>query len=114
MKEKDPIQSLTEKGFLKTSSSLPISSEDKVKLNLKGNQLMNQGAVQQAQKIFLTTHYSDGLCRLGDFYQENKDPVNALKFYTISGRKDKSEPLVESIVQVIRAVLKEDEKKSTI
>ncbi len=86
-----------------------LSPEDKARLNLKGNRLLNEGAVDQAKKIFLTTRYSDGLCRIGDYYKEKADPATALKFYILSGRKDKSEPFIQAALQVIRTVLKEDE-----
>lgn len=108
---KAQIDLLTQKGFLKTGApSVSLQAEDKAKLNLQGNRLLNQGSVDQAKKIFLTTHYSDGLCRVGDYYREKDDPVTALKFYTLSGRKDRFEPMIESAVQALRAVLKEDEK----
>ena len=107
------IDKLTREGFLKTSTSdLNLPAEDKARLNLKGNQLLNRGAVDQEKKIFLTTRYSDGLCRVGDYYKEKNDPITALKFYTLSGRKDKSEPLIQSALQVIRAVLKENENNA--
>lgn len=111
---KKQIDFLTQKGFLKTSTAaVNLPTEDKAKLNLKGNQLFNQGAVDQAKKIFLTTRYSDGLCRVGDYYRDKADPLTALKFYTLSGRKDKSEPLIQDVLQILRAVLKEDETPQT-
>lgn len=109
-----PIDRLTKNGFLKTSTAeVSLPPEDKARLNLKGNQLLNAGSVDQAKKIFLTTRYSDGLCRIGDYYKEKGDPITALKFYTLSGRKDKSDPFIQTAVQVIRAVLKEDKTNTT-
>lgn len=108
------IQRLVQDGFLMTTpDAAALPPENKARLNLKGNQLFNQGAVEQAKKIFMTTRYSDGLCRVGDYYSEKADLTSALKFYTLSGRKDKSEPLIQSALQVIRSVMKDDDLNPT-
>ena len=57
-------------GFIKVTDKpvQTLSSEQKALLNRKGNVLFNEGKIIEACRIFVTTGYSDGLTRVGDFY----------------------------------------------
>ncbi len=97
-------------GFIKTSDSplTALSSEQKVLLNRKGNVMFNEGDVNAAQRLFLTTGYSDGLSRIGDAYKKSGDDLSALKFYVLAHSKAKSEPIIERIAQVVSTLLKDE------
>ena len=80
----------------------------RLKLIRKGNELFNQGKYREAEKIFLTVKYVDGLIRLGDYYYfEKKDAIHALKLYLRSGYKKKINEVLESIATIIKIWLKE-------
>jgi len=99
-------------GFIKVTD-FPVSalsSEQKVLLNRKGNVLFNQGKIEDAKRIFITTGYSDGLTRVGDIYFEKKQELNALKMYLLAHNKKKSDPLIEKLAGLVSIVLKEEEQ----
>ncbi len=98
-------------GFIKTSDSplTALSAEQKVMLNRKGNMLFNEGDYNGAQRLFITTGYTDGLNRIGDIYKKNGDDLSALKFYLLAHNTMKSEPILEKIASVVSDFLKEDE-----
>ncbi|MDR2070513.1 MAG: hypothetical protein LBP81_03720 [Treponema sp.] len=95
--------------FLKTSSKPPISSEQKVALNRRGNILYNQGRIEDARRIFLTTGYSDGLVRIGDFYRSKGRILDALRMYWIAPDKKKSESIIIEISEIIKNMIHEKE-----
>ena len=100
-----------ENGFIKLTD-FPVSglsSEQKVLLNRKGNVLFNQGDIEGAKRIFVTTGYSDGLTRVGDNYFEKKEELNALKMYLLAHNKKKSDPLIEKIAGLVSIMLKDEE-----
>jgi|SRR5574344_918756 hypothetical protein len=100
-----------ENGFIKVTD-FPVSglsSEQKVLLNRKGNVLFNQGDIEGAKRIFVTTGYSDGLTRVGDNYFEKKEELNALKMYLLAHNKKKSDPLIEKIAGLVSIMLKDEE-----
>lgn len=97
-------------GFIKVADS-PVSSltaEQKAVLNRKGNVLYNQGDIESARRIFVTTGYSDGLTRVGDAYMEKKEGIKALKQYVLAHNKKKSEPVYENLAKIISIILKEE------
>jgi hypothetical protein len=95
--------------FLKTVSKPPISSEQKAALNRKGNILYNQGKIEDARRIFLTTGYSDGLVRIGDFYMAKGRILDALRMYWIAPDKKKSAPIIIEISEIIKSMIHEKE-----
>ncbi len=106
---KRQIDSIQDEGFIKTSD-LPVeglSDSQKVMLNRKANALFNEGKLDMAERIFITTGYSDGLSRIGDRYAEKNKYLDALKLYTLAHNKRKSEPLIEKISQTVSALLSE-------
>ena len=78
-------------GFIKITDSplTSLSSEQKVILNRKGNELFNNGKIQEAARIFITTGYSDGLTRVGDLLSKKNQSLKALKFYILAKNKKK-------------------------
>ncbi len=66
-----------------------MDDKQRVELIRRGNELFNSGEVEKAAVLFEKTMYRDGLVRVGDHYFfDKKLPLNALKYYRISGRKD--------------------------
>ncbi len=98
-------------GFIK-SAETPIdtlSSEQKVQLNRRGNILFNEGDIQGAMRLFLTTGYSDGLNRIADKYSKDGDDLSALKLYTLSHNRKKAEMIIEKIASVVSQLLNEED-----
>ena len=94
--------------FIKTSE-LPLeglSDQQKVDLNRRANALLNEGKIEMAKRIFITTGYSDGLTRIGDNYNKENKYLDALKMYLLAHNKRKSEPIIEKISQTVSVMLK--------
>jgi len=96
--------------FLKVTSSTPVESSQKALLNRKGNQMYNDGNIEGAKKVFLTTKYSDGLSRVGDYYKSQNKPLEALQMYWLAPDRTKSEPLIEQLAAVLRGLIPEDDE----
>jgi hypothetical protein len=109
MSAQDILRKLPSGGFLKTSAqgTTPLSHEKRAALIRKGNELFNKGQVALAQRIFVTTRYSDGLIRLGDHYVKGGRPLDALRAYWVAPAPDKAAVLVEKIAQVMKQWLSE-------
>jgi len=93
--------------FIKTTKKATIEGTQKVALNRKGNALFNAGDVEGARRIFLTTGYSDGLVRIGDYYNSKGRPLDALRMYWIAPDRKKAEPIISQISAVIQSLLQE-------
>ena len=100
--------------FIKVTSSAPIESSTKAALNRKGNQLFNEGDVEGARRVFMTTGYSDGISRVGDHYRSQSKILDALRMYWIAPDRTKSEPLIEQLACVLQGFLHENETDSLI
>lgn len=95
-------------GFIKVSDN-PVSNlsdQQKVVLNRKANELFNQGKLDMAERIFITTGYSDGLTRCGNAHMEKNEYMEALKLYVLAHNKRKTEPLTEKLAGIISIMLK--------
>ena len=93
--------------FLKTTVPPSIDGSQKTALNRKGNILFNSGDIEGARRIFMTTGYSDGLSRVGDYYKSQNRLVEALRMYWISPDRNKSEPLIMKIAEIMRDLINE-------
>jgi len=93
--------------FLKTTVPPSVDSSRKTALNRKGNVLFNEGDIEGARRIFMTTGYSDGLSRVGDYYKSQNRLVEALRMYWISPDRAKSEPLIQKIAEIMRNLIQE-------
>jgi hypothetical protein len=95
-------------GFIKTTVNSSIDGSTKAALNRKGNVLFNAGDTEGARRIFLTTGYSDGLSRVGDYYKSKGNILEALKMYWIAPDRTKAEPIIQQLSELIRHFIKEE------
>lgn len=98
--------------FVKTVKPLSMDGTQKAALNRKGNTLYNAGDVEGARRIFLTTGYSDGLTRVGDYYKKQGRPLDALQMYWIAPDKSKAAALIENLSIIIKNLIHEEEDQS--
>jgi len=94
--------------FIKVSVPAPVDGPQKAALNRKGNQFYNDGKIEEARRIFMTTGYSDGLSRVGDFYKSKGRLLEALKMYWIAPDKNKSQPLIEQLAGLVQNMINDD------
>ena len=87
------LNNIPSEGFIKLSSEQPttLSSADKAALIRKGNLFFNNGEYEKAKRIFITTGYTDGLVRIGDWLLEHNEPLEAMRMYWIAPAPDKVE-----------------------
>jgi hypothetical protein len=96
-----------EEVFLKSCEKRPMDSLQKAQLNRKGNTLLNQGDVESARRIFITTGYSDGLSRIGDYYRSKGRVIDALRMYCIAPDKKKSAELIMELSFMVKNLIHE-------
>ncbi|MCL2374756.1 MAG: hypothetical protein FWC65_05905 [Treponema sp.] len=94
--------------FIKTTAQPAINGADKVALNRKGNVLYNSGDIEGARRVFLTTGYTDGLVRIGDYYHSEGRPLDALRMYWIAPARKKAEPLIVQLSAVIKSLMSDE------
>ncbi|EID84277.1 hypothetical protein MSI_22600 [Treponema sp. JC4] len=109
--EKNFVESLQQKkmpdGFIRLTDN-PVeglSSEQKVILNRKANTMFNNGNIEDARRIFITTGYSDGLTRVGNHYMDKNQSLKALKAYYLAHNNRETEPIYEQIAKVISKLI---------
>jgi hypothetical protein len=95
--------------FIKTSQSPAIEGSQKAALNRKGNALFNAGDIEAARRIFLTTGYSDGLTRIGDYYKSQGRLLDALRMYWIAPDRTKAGPIIMQLSGFVQDLLHEGE-----
>jgi hypothetical protein len=95
--------------LFKSCEKLPMDSAQKTLLNRKGNMLLNQGDVECARRIFITTGYSDGLSRIGDYYRSKGRVIDALRMYWIAPDKKKSAELIMELSFMVKNLIHEGE-----
>ena len=99
--------------FLKTTVGSPtLGSADKAALNRKGNIFFNSGDIERAKRIYLTTGYSDGLIRVGDYYRSKGRIIDALHMYWIAPDKKKVESITIQLSVIIQDLLHDKEKNN--
>jgi DNA-binding PadR family transcriptional regulator len=108
VKKEDILKKMPKEGFLKISreENQNLTQEKRIALMRKGNEFFNQGKIDIAKRIFITTGYSDGLIRLGDHYMERKQPLEALRMYYLAPQKKKVNELIEKIALVIKNIIR--------
>lgn len=94
--------------FLKGTGKSNVESAAKASLNRRGNELLNAGNAEDARRVFITTGYSDGLSRVGDFYKKQGRLIDALRMYWIAHDKRKSNELCMELSLFIKGLLVED------
>ena len=92
--------------FIRTTVPPSIEGSKKAALNRKGNELYNSGDIENARKIFMTTGYSDGISRIGDYYKSQNRLVDALQMYYLAPDRNKYEPLLMQLASVIHNIIK--------
>jgi len=105
----DILKKLPSGGFLKVGGEriAPLPREKRAALIRKGNELYNKGELALAQRIFITTKYSDGLIRVGDRFVKEGKPLEALRLYWVAPAPDRTAAVVEKIAQVVKHWLAE-------
>jgi hypothetical protein len=99
-----------EQGFIKTTAKAAIAGPQKAALNRKGNMLFNSGKIEEARRIFLTTSYSDGISRVGDYYKSQGRIFDALKMYWIAPDHTKADPIIMQLSEIIRYYIHDHEE----
>ena len=110
MKRNEILKKIPRKGFLKVGriKNTDLTAEQKTVLNRKGNELFNNKEFEKAKRIFLTTGYSDGIIRLGDYHYQNNDALEAFRMYVLAPAQDKKEMLIEKMASVVQCWLKDE------
>jgi hypothetical protein len=98
-----------QKVFIKTTKVPPMDGSQKAALNRKGNVLYNSGDIEGARRIFLTTGYSDGLSRIGDYYKSQGRLLDALRMYWIAPDKTKTDPIIMQLSVLLQDLIHEEE-----
>lgn len=80
-----------------------LTGSQKSVLNRKGNELFNAGRIAEARKIFLTTGYTDGLSRLGDYYLTQNQALEAFRMYCLAPDAGKKEMMIGKFASVIKS-----------
>jgi len=99
-----------ESAFIKVTSPCPLESSKKAELNRKGNMLFNSGEIEKARRIFLTTGYSDGISRVGDYYMSKNRMLEALQMYWTAPNRTKLEPLLMQLANVLQGLIRDEGK----
>jgi hypothetical protein len=111
---KDPKEvfndELAAKGFLKTTT-VELTGQQRSALIRKGNVLFNEGKIDQARRIFITAHYTDGLIRVGDYYMKQNEPLEAFRMYWLAPERRKVDAMLEKMAGVIRSWLEEPDSE---
>jgi hypothetical protein len=96
--------------FIKTTAvPSSIDRTQKAALNRKGNVLFNSGDIEGARRIFMTTGYSDGLTRVGDYYKSQNNLMEAFRMYWLARDKNRYGPILEQLAGLLQNLIKEDE-----
>ncbi|MDR3145668.1 MAG: hypothetical protein LBU21_05270 [Treponema sp.] len=99
----------TQDVFLKTVTRPRIDGTQKAALNRKGNALYNAGDIEGARRVFLTTGYTDGLVRIGDYYMTKGRKLDALRMYWIAPDRKKSESIIMELSSLIQNLIHEED-----
>ncbi len=76
-----------------------MDEKERAALIRKGNEYFNAGDIKHAIENFVKAKYQDGLTRVGDFYYfEKRQPLLAVKFYKLAGRKDRVDEIYERMI----------------
>lgn len=104
------MDGIPKEGFIKVGRPAPTSlnSSQKTALIRKGNELFNAGQFEQAKRIFLTTGYTDGMVRMGDYYYKKRELYEAIRMYWLAPAPEKKHLIVEMMASTVQKWLKED------
>jgi hypothetical protein len=86
-----------------------LTPKERILLIRKGNELLNDGDIEKAEKIFVATAYKDGLIRIGDYYYfDKKNVFKALNLYLEAKYEKRIHELTERMALVLKQWLNED------
>jgi len=103
-----------QEGFIRETIPPPPASmagPQKAALNRKGNLLLNSGEVETARRIFITTGYSDGLSRIGNYYKSQSRMIDALRMYWMAHDRAQADPVIERLAELVRIFLQEEREE---
>lgn len=105
---------LPKQGFIKTrvEKKSELSKQEKTALNRKGNEAFNNKRYDLAKKIFITTGYTDGLIRLGNYYYENSQPLEALRMFYLAPYSQGIEKLTATMAGVLNFWLRDGNERN--
>ena len=103
MTKYEVLKKIPRDGFLKVnlSDKTPVSESTRIALIRKGNELFNSGDVEKAKRIFLTVGYTDGITRVGDYYYQKRQPLEAYRMYWIAPAPDKVRTMTEKMASIV-------------
>lgn len=106
--KKTIFNNIPQEGFIKIpkSGTVNVTSSEKVTLVRKANELMNKKDYIGAKRIYLAIGYSAGLIRLGDYFENNQKPLEALKMYKAAEAQTKLEQLSKKMANVLQVWMK--------
>ena len=107
MSAEDALKRIPRGDFLRVTGDQNLPQDKKAALIRKGNELFNEGNIDLARRIFLTTRYTDGLIRLGDYYYKKNQPLEALRMYYAAPYRKKTEPLLEKMARILQEWLRQ-------
>jgi len=71
-----------------------MDGRERAEIIRRGNELFNQGSINEAIKLFVKARYGDGILRVADvYYYDKKQPLIALRFYRMINRKDRMDEI---------------------
>ena len=86
-----------------------LTPKERIILIRKGNELLNNGDIEKAERIFITTAYKDGLIRIGDYYYfDKKNVFKALNLYLEAKYDKRIRELTERMALVLKKWMNED------
>ncbi len=102
--------SIKPEGFIKAGREKKqnLTSSQRSALIRRGNDFFNRGEYETAKRIFITTSYSDGLIRMGDYYRKKGNSIEAIRMYKMAPAKEKLDQMLETAARVISRWLEED------
>lgn len=91
-----------------------MDDKTRVELIRRANELFNNGQVERAAEVYEKTGYKDGLTRVGDYYFfDKKLPLNALKYYRLSGRNEMVQQIYERMIYALSMWIKAGDSTET-
>ena len=103
------LDEIPKEGFLKVTDvrNNSLTDHQRVVLMRRGNEFFNKGDIEQAKRIFLTIGYTDGLIRIGDYYNSKNRPFEAFKMFKIAPAPDRVNNMIEKMTHIIQTWIKE-------
>ncbi len=83
-----------------------MESKERAAIIRQGNELFNQGKINEAMKLFVQADYGDGIMRVADWYfYDKKQPLIALKFYRMINRKDRIDEIYARMMFAFKKIV---------